>query len=278
MLNNFLDWAKRQARRAGDSVVRGWDNLHPGIKGVLSLLPVVGDGAELAAQAYKIAVQKKQGDPVIITLSALGLMADAGNLTGVGAGFNIALAGFKGAYQLMKPAAKKSLRELMEICSKNPAQMGRFLEFLTLLAKNPKLFNEFLTNPILRDNLPEILRTAVFVGLKPAAHLAQSIYKSVTGKDLDLSSAENSGTGDIALVDTQNRDPKQQEVLDRANAYGAENNLSHTQIQSLIYATAIKADMSEHVAKELSGLDATAVPIISQGRSEPQLANTGAAV
>jgi hypothetical protein len=135
---SFARWFRENARKLGDGLVSGWDNLPPLAKSVLSLLPVAGDAAELAAQAYKIQVQKKQGDPVIITLSAIGLMADAGNLTGVGAGFNVAIAGLKGAYQAMKPAARAGLRELMESCSKNPQQMKLFLEALTILAKNPK--------------------------------------------------------------------------------------------------------------------------------------------
>lgn len=216
------DYAGRQARRAGDSLVNAWDNLHPGAKTVLSFLPIVGDAAELTAQGYKMAVQKKQGDPVIITLSAIGLMADAGNLTGIGAGFNVAIAGLKGAYQLMKPSARKGLQALMEQCSKDPVKMRKMIEALTELSKNPKLLNMFFTNSYMREHLTEVLTTAVFVGLKPATNMAETLYRKVTGKEVSSLETENSSPTN-GVASSGNR-ASQDQVMDLVDSYLSQSN------------------------------------------------------
>jgi hypothetical protein len=222
MSESFGDWLSRQGRRVGDSLVNTWDNLHPGIKTILSFLPVVGDGAELTAQFYKMAVQNKQGDPVIMTLSGIGLMADLGNLTGVGAGFNVLLAGLKGAYQLMEPTARKGFQALMKECSKDPAKMGRMLETLTELAENPKLLSLFF-NPHMGEHLVEVLNTAAFVGLKPASNLAENIYRTFYRQEIGSLQPENSPQTNRLLASSGNG-VSQEQVLAIVDNYISQSN------------------------------------------------------
>jgi hypothetical protein len=189
------------AGQAGDA----WRKAPPWLQGIVGIIPF-GDGIDLAIEAHRQANGRK-ADPVVVTLSALGLAADAATLTGIGAGFNASLSMVKVAYNSMGAIGKEAMQRVFAKAAQDPKTMQRLLDTLVELAKDGTLVR--LTQDF--RNLPKVLETGIIRGGKFAAHQIKSLY--LGNKDFEKSEDPKY----ISVSNTVDKNSEQQLLLDTIN-------------------------------------------------------------
>lgn len=196
--------------QAGDA----WRNSPSWLQGIVGLIPF-GDGLDLAIEAHRQA-NGRGADPVIVTLSAFGLAADAATLTGIGAGFNATLSMVKAAYNSMGAVGKEAMQRVFAKAAQDPKAMQNLLDTMVGLAKDGTLVQ--LTKDF--RSLPKVLETGIIRGGKFAVHQAKSIY--LRSKD----SEKSEDFKHISSSSIIHKNSEQQSLLDAINESRAdfENN------------------------------------------------------
>jgi hypothetical protein len=121
---------------------QAWDALPAWAQDTLISVVPFGDGVDLVKETYNAAIGKGV-DPVVVTLSVVGLAGDLGWLDGIIPdpvdGVNAGAALLKAAYKQMGEPAKAALKTLIERVSKNADELAQFAKRLGDLVPNAQL-------------------------------------------------------------------------------------------------------------------------------------------
>jgi hypothetical protein len=212
--------------------VNAFENLSPLEQGIIGVIPF-GDAIDLLVQTHKQA-KGKGADPVVVTLSALGLAADLGTVSGVGLGFNASISAIKVAYKSMSAVGKAAMKNVFAEAAKNPKAMKNLVNSIVELAKDGTLLK--LTTE-LRELLPDILATGLLKGAKAAVHKARSVVYDRNRSSSDKGdSTTELNTASISSVEnsistSQSQDKNESISKQRYDAIAAlleENGVLHT--------------------------------------------------
>jgi hypothetical protein len=116
---------------------------------LIGLVPF-GDAYDIARQ-LKIGVEGEEVDKLVLVLAILGLLADAGWLQPVPSvedAPNAALAFLKAVAKQIPPGpARDAIAEMVEQAIKNPDELGRLAEVVTVLGKHGDLAETLMKHP-----------------------------------------------------------------------------------------------------------------------------------